>query len=179
MQTVAKMAEEELDFSEDIDGQPLTLNDQQDLPPGVSLEISNYIKRAILEANQFLPSTSKQGPEYFGNPSNTTVKANPDTDSAAFEQVNEYSVVEDGQVVGSPLCNFDDVVSDIFREHKPEENQFDDILDSVVQNLEIDKKGPGLSTKIADVIGKMLKNKMPEEKMKEKARKYLCPENCE
>ncbi|KAJ8047033.1 hypothetical protein HOLleu_05915 [Holothuria leucospilota] len=56
-----------------------------------------------------------------------------------------YSVVEDGEVVGSPQCEFDDIVSNIFREHKPEENQFDDILDGVVQDLEIDKKGPGLS----------------------------------
>ena len=170
------MAEEELDYSEDTEGHPLTQHDPQTLPPGVTPEISKFIKRAILEASQSLPSTSKQGSEYF-----ESIKPNPDDDSAVMEPADlsgGYSVVEDGEVV-SPQCDFDDIVSNIFREHKPEENQFDDILDGVVLDLEIDKKGPGLSAKVAEVIGKMLKNKMSEDKIKEKAQKYLRPENCE
>ena len=51
------------------------------------------------------------------------------------------------------------------------------MLDNVAQDFEGDEKGPPLSDKIAEVITKMVKGKMPDDKLKSKLANYPCPDN--
>ena len=68
--------------------------------------------------------------------------------------------------------------SELKGEKSDHDNEFGEILDKAVEDLDSEQLGTNVSDQLAQVTNKTLRSQLSEEKLKDKKNTYLRPQNC-